>query len=355
MTLSSTNNHVPAASIAQQSGIIEQNDDDMWSTGIAAAIVTGTASRYHKSLFLFPHGRRILLPILVGALATALSVATLFSCRFMTILPVVGNIDHDSDDGMGGAGEGDYEHNPYRDVFQVGPWRYLSVNPSYSDGEVCLPYPSGMTLDAYFVTARSTSALASCFGCALVLWTCTLMCVPVRNVSVNVLGLCFVLNGVVQCLTATFYRSENCNGGSGSRGNDGDGDGSNGGGGGYFGRGECRPNQDLVFCMAAAVLYLATGWILYISQRFASSGSDSNAGSPSSPSSYEESMEVFTWSSEAKSSNPEKGVLRTVEKCWTKIPNGSTLTATVFVEQRKDDGCGKTKTTYSIQTEILPA
>ena len=82
---------------------------------------------------------------------------------------------------------------------------------------------------------------------------------------------------------------------------------------------------------------------------------DSNPGT--------DKMEVYTWSSEAKSSNPRKGVLRTVEKCWTRLPSGATLMATVFVEQRMGTsgtssdwgGSGKLKTTYSIQTEMLPA
>ena len=87
-------------------------------------------------------------------------------------------------------------------------------------------------------------------------------------------------------------------------------------------------------------------------------------------------MEVYTWSSESKSSNPKWGIIRTIEKSWMKIPDGSTLMATVFVEQQQQqrsitsggiddviegggldisDGKIKVKTTYSIQTEILPA
>ena len=36
------------------------------------------------------------------------------------------------------------------------------------------------------------------------------MCIPASKTSMNGLGICFVLNGVMQCMTATFYQSENC-------------------------------------------------------------------------------------------------------------------------------------------------
>jgi len=327
-------------------------NNDPWSTGIAAAIVTGTAARYHKSFFLFPHGRRVLLPIVMGMLATALSLVTIVSCQFMTVSPK----HHADNNGIDAIiAEEEIHHtsttNPV--VFQLGPWRYLSINPTYSDGEVCLPYPSDMTFDTAFLAARSTSALASCFGAMLVLWACTLLCVPVSKGSMNALGLCFALTGILQCLTTTLYQSRNCKSA-----------------GGYFGSGSCTPNQDLVFCTAAAILYFATGWILYVSNRFASAavlplatagrGGGSNRAKGGGGEDSRGRMEVYTWSSEATSSDPSMGVLRTVEKCWTKIPNGSTLMATVFVERRMEDkGAGgnpggKVKTTYSIQTELLP-
>ena len=77
---------------------------DLWSTGVAAAVVMGTASRYHKAFFMFPHGRKIILPIIMGILALCLSIVTLKSCRLMTILP---------------------SENSHQ-VFQLGPWNYLS-------------------------------------------------------------------------------------------------------------------------------------------------------------------------------------------------------------------------------------
>eukprot|EP00985_Skeletonema_marinoi_P029214 scaffold27187_cov80-Skeletonema_marinoi.AAC.1 len=61
--------------------------DDLWSTGIAAAVVMGTAARYHKTFFMFPHGRKVILPIIVGTVAFCLSIVTLKSCRFLTVLP----------------------------------------------------------------------------------------------------------------------------------------------------------------------------------------------------------------------------------------------------------------------------
>jgi len=106
-------------------------------------------------------------------------------------------------------------------------------------------------------------------------------------------------------MTATFYQSEHC------KQLDDD-----GGGGGYFGGGSCQPNQYLVFCIAGAILYLAAGWILYISHKFASSSSSSTTPGGNN------SMEVYTWSSEAKSSNPKKGVIRTVESAGRRYRMG---------------------------------
>ena len=317
---------------------------DVWSTGIAAAIVTGTAARYYKTLFMFPHGRQVLLPVITGALATGLSLVTLLSCQFMTILPKT----HVNDDEEGVSDGGSGGFSGLNQVLQVGPWRYLSINTSYSDGEVCLAYPSNLAMDMSFLVARSTSALASFFGCVMVLWTLTLICAPASRGNMNALGLCFTLVGVLEGLTALLYQTQNCKSQSFDMT-----DGTDGGGW-HLGGGECRPNQDLVFCIASSILHVATGWMLHVSYKFLS-----NAGVGDTS-----SMEVYTWSSEARSSNPKRGILRTVEKCWTKIPDGSTLMATVFVEQRADasgGNCGtgsgghKLKTTYSIQTEILPA
>ena len=131
------------------------------------------------------------------------------------------------------------------------------------------------------------------------------MCIPASKTSMNGLGICFVLNGVMQCMTATFYQNKNC------KQLDDD-----GGGGGYFGGGSCQPNQYLVFCIAGAILYLAAGWILYISHKFASSSSSSTTPGGN------DSMEVYTWSSEAKSSNPKKGVIRTVESAGRRYRMG---------------------------------
>ena len=329
-TLSAMKAISTSSSFAQQ----QHPHCDQWSTGVAAAIATSTATRYYKSFFLFPHGRRVLLPIFMGAMASALSLFVVFSCQFMTVVLVPSNNNNSSTNVMVNQGS-----------FQLGPWRYLSINPTYSDGEVCLPYPSDMVMDTNFMIARSTSAIASCLGCALVLWTCTLLCVPATKGSMNCLGFAFVMNGVLQCMTAIFYQSENCKA-----------DDDNGGG--YFGPGECRPNQDLVISVAAGILYLATGWIVCMSHNFAFSTNNKSVTSTTMA-----DMEVYTWSSEAKSSNPKRGILRTVEKSWVKVPNGSTVMATVFVEQRKEadssgsggDGGRKMKTTYQIQTEILPA
>jgi len=320
-----------------------QHQRDVWSTGIAAAVVTGTAARYYKTFFMFPHGRQVLLPVITGALATALSLVTLLSCQFMTILPKT----HVNDDEEGVSEGGSGGFSGLNQVLQVGPWRYLSTNTSYSDGEVCLAYPSNLAMDMPFLVARSTSALASFVGCVMVLWTLTLICAPASRGNMNALGLCFTLVGVLEGLTALLYQTQNCKSQSFDMT-----DGTDRGGW-HLGGGECRPNQDLVFCIASSILHVATGWMLHVSYKFLS-----NAGVGD-----KSSMEVYTWSSEARSSNPKRGILRTVEKCWTKIPDGSTLIATVFVEQRADasgGNCGtgsggrKLKTTYSIQTEILP-
>lgn len=284
---------------------------DLWSTGVASAIVVGTASRYKKALCVFPHGRRVLLPIIMSILACALSIVTLMSCRFMTILPGEGN----------------------NQVFQVGPWSYLSQNSEYDGGEVCLSYPSDIQLDSSFMIARAASALAACLGGGLVLWTCTLTCIPYSRQSINGLGLSFFAATILQLMTIFFYLSENCKGGEDEFGNT--------IGSGYFGGLECKPNQDLVFCIAASALYLATGWIMYVAQQFVATAPGFTAS------------EVYTWSAKSKASNEKKGILRTVEKCWTQIPDGSTLTATVMVERRKEKD-GRIKTTHSIQTEILP-
>ena len=55
--------------------------------------------------------------------------------------------------------------------FQVGLWRYLSLNPSYSNDDVCLPYHASVSIDAAFLAAQLASALALCLGCVPVLWT----------------------------------------------------------------------------------------------------------------------------------------------------------------------------------------
>ena len=330
-----------------------QHQRDVWSTGIAAAIVTGTAARYYKTFFMFPHGRQVLLPVITGALATALSLVTLLSCQFMTILSKT-HVNED-EEGVSEGESGGFSGT--NQVLQVGPWRYLSINTSYSDGEVCLSYPSNLAMDMPFLVARSTSALASFFGCVMVLWTLTLICAPASRGNMNASGLCFTLVGVLEGLTALLYQTQNCKSQSFDTT-----DGTDGVGG-HLGGGECRPNQDLVFCIASSILHLATGWMLHVSYKFLSNAGVGNASS-SLPVSGFASMEVYTWSSEARSSNPRRGILRTVEKCWTKIPDGSTLMATVFVEQRVDvsggncgtgSGGGKLKTKYSIQTEILPA
>ena len=67
-------------------------------------------------------------------------------------------------------------------------------------------------------------------------------------------------------------------------------------------------------------------------------------------------MKVYTWSAEARSSDPDNGLVRTVEKSWTRLANSSTLMATAFVERRRDltGAESRVKTEYSVQTEIIP-
>ena len=277
-----------------------RNHQDFWSTGVAAAVVMGTASRYHKTFCMFPHGRKVILPIIMGILAFSLSIVTLMSCRLMTILPD--------------------ENNSYQ-VFQLGPWNYLSPGKIY-DGEVCLPYPSDMEVDIPFMIARMSSVLASCLGGGLLLLTMTLMCIPCGRQGIRILGLGYIFSAILQVLTMVHYQTKSCNGS------------------GYFRGIKCEPNQDLVFCLAASVLYLACGWILYMVQKFVVA-----------PPGHAVSQ-IYTWSAKSKSSNERKGILRTIEKCWTKIPSGDTLVATVFVERRKSRD-GKIKTTHTIQTDVL--
>ena len=293
------------ATLSSRTSAVQLNKHDQWSTGMAASVVAGMASRYHKTLFMFPHGRRILFPILTGCLACALSIATLLSCRLMMIHP---------SDTLGGI----------RNSIQVGPWGYLSMNSMYDHGQVCLSYPSEMRLDLPFKAARACATLATGLGMILVFWTMTLMCLPATAAHVRTLVASFVLNGAVQLATAVLYRSENCDGG------------------GYFGGGTCQANQDIVFCAVAGILFATTGWELYTTQRTAKPGGGE--------------MKVYTWSAEARSSDPDNGLVRTVEKSWTRLPNSSTLMATAFVERRRDltGAESRVKTEYSVQTEIIP-
>ena len=278
--------------------IDDGHHEDLWSTGIAAAVVMGTAARYHKTFFMFPHGRKVVLPIILGTVALCLSAVTLKSCRFLTVLP---------------------EENSQ--VFELGPWSYLSPGTVY-DGEVCLPYPSDMEVDTPFMVARMVSVLATCSGGALLLLTTTLMCIPYGGSSISLLGLGYILAGVLQALTMIFYLTNNCKGV------------------GYFHGLQCKPNQDLVFCLAACVLYLACGWILYMLQKFVVAPPGRSAS------------QIYTCSAKSKSSDESKGMLRTVEKSWTKIPSGETLVATVLVERRMGSS-GKIKTVHSIQTQLI--
>ena len=62
--------------------------------------------------------------------------------------------------------------------------------------------------------------------------------------------------------------------------------------------------------------------------------------------------QIYTCSAKSKSSDESKGMLRTVEKSWTKIPSGETLVATVLVERRMGSS-GKIKTVHSIQTQLI--
>lgn len=281
----------------------DDTNGDLWSTGVASAIVMGTASRYNKTLFMFPHGRRVLLPLLMACMALSLSIFVSRSCRFMSVLPASSSLNQ---------------------VFQLGPWFYLSNNES--SREVCMPYPSDIELDFWFTVARAMSALAVCLGVGLLMWTCTLTCIPYSMSSLSGLGLCFFGASVLQLATTFFYMSNNCKDSED----------------GYFGGIECTANQDLVFCIAASALYFATGWLLYIAQ-----GVIANDPGASS-------TEVYTWSAVAKSDDVEKGSMRTIEKSWIRIPDGSTLMATVVVERNKGKkGC--IQTTHRVKTEILPA
>ena len=283
---------------------------DMWSTGVASAIVMGTAARYNKTLFMFPHGRRVLLPLVMAIMGVGLSIFVSRSCRFMSIIP----------------------SSSLNDVFQIGPWFYLSSNTQSE--QVCLPYPSDIELDFWFTLARAVSLLAVCLGVGLLLWTCTLTCIPYSRSSLNGLGLCFFVASMLQLATSFFYLSSNCMGKIDAESGDVIGD-------GYFGGIECTANQDLVFCIAASALYFATGWLLYIAQGVI-------ANDPGASSS-----EVYTWSALAKFDDVEEGI-RTIEKSWIRIPDGSTLMATVIVERKKRKR-GGVKTTHKVKTEILPA
>ena len=291
-------------------GVDGTKSGDMWSTGVASAIVMGTAARYNKTLFMFPHGRRVLLPLVMAIMALALSIFVSRSCRFMSVIP----------------------GSSLNEVFQIGPWFYLSSTTQ--SGQVCLPYPSDIELDFWFTLARAVSLLAVCLGVGLLLWTCTLSCIPYSRSSLNGLGLCFFVASMLQLATSFFYLSSNCKGKT---------DAESGGvvGDGYFGGIECTANQDLVFCIAASALYFATGWLLYIAQGVI-------ANDPGASSS-----EVYTWSALAKSDDVEDGI-KTIEKSWIRIPDGSTLMATVVVE-RKRKKRGGIKTTHKVKTEILPA
>jgi hypothetical protein len=277
--------------------IDDDHHEDLWSTGIAAAVVMGTASRYHKSFCMFPHGRKVILPIIIGTLALCLSIVTLKSCRFLTVL-----LRSDQ-------------------VFQLGPWSYLSPGEVYN-GEVCLSYPSAMEFDTPFMVARMVSVLATCLGGGLLLLTTTMVCIPYGKPSISLLGLGYIFAGILQALTMVYYQTNNCKGK------------------GYFGGLQCKPNQDLVFCLAASVLYLACGWILYMLQKLVV------------PPPGHSASQIYTCSAKSNSSDERKGILRTVEKSWTKIPSGQTLVATVLVERRKGSD-GKIKTVHSIQTELI--
>lgn len=288
----------------------DENGGDIWSTGVASAIVMGVAARYNKTLFMFPHGRRVLLPLIMAIMALALSVYVSASCRFMNVLP----------------------GTSLNQVFQIGPWFYLSTD-SQSE-EMCVPYPSDIELDLWFTVARAMSALSVCLGLGLLLWTCTLTCIPYSLSSLNGLGLCYFIAATLQISTSFFFLSNNCSSSTSESGNiTGD---------GYFGGIECTANQDLVFCIAASALYFATGWLLYVAQGVIAND----------PGTF--SSEVFTWSAALKSDGDVGKRMRTIEKSWIRIPDGSTLMATVVVERRQGErGC--IKTTHKVKTEIMPA
>ncbi len=57
---------------------------------------------------------------------------------------------------------------------------------------------------------QSTSVLPSFFGCVMVLWTLTLMCVPASRGTMHALGVCFALVGVLEGLTALLYQTQDC-------------------------------------------------------------------------------------------------------------------------------------------------
>eukprot|EP00956_Cyclotella_meneghiniana_P003097 scaffold3780_cov66-Cyclotella_meneghiniana.AAC.9 len=295
------------------SKVKEKNDEnigDMWSTGVASAIVMGVAARYNKTLFMFPHGRRVLLPSIMAIMALALSIYVSASCRFMNVLPST-NLNQ---------------------VFQIGPWFYLSTDSqSY---EKCVPYTSDIELDLWFTVARAMSALSVCLGLGLLLWTCTLTCIPYSLSSLNSLGICYFIAATLQISTSFFFLSNNCIGSVDESGNI--------FGGGYFGGVECTANQDLVFCIAASALYFATGWLLFVAQGVIALD----------PGKF--SSEVYTWSAALKSDDTTGKRMRTIEKSWIRIPDGSTVMATVVVERRRGEkGC--IKTTHKVKTEIMPA
>lgn len=277
--------------------IDDDNHEDLWSTGVAAAVVMGTAARYHKTFCMFPHGRKVILPIIIGTLALCLSIVTLKSCRFLTVL---------------------LRSN---EVFQLGPWSYSSPGEVYN-GEACLSYPSAMEFDTPFMVARMVSALATCLGGGLLLMTTTMMCVPYDKPGIRFLGVGYISAGILQALTMVFYQTNNCKGR------------------GYFGGFQCKPNQDLVLCLAASLLYLACGWIFYMLQNLVVAPPGHSAS------------QIYTCSAKSSSSDERKGILRTVEKSWTKIPSGEILVATVLVERREGSD-GKVKTVHSIQTELI--
>ena len=61
------------------------------------------------------------------------------------------------------------------------------------------------------------------------------------------------------------------------------------------------------FCAVAGMLFAMTGWELYTTQRTAKPGGGE--------------MKVYTWSAEARPSDPDSGLVRTAKKSWTRLPN----------------------------------